>query len=1015
MSSIPVAAASNPPAQSAAAGAGLAALDDRVALKGLLGRGGMGKVHRAWDARLERPVAVKFLRADDAHETERLLLEARLQARVQHRHVVQVLEVGTLAGRPCIVLQLVEGPSLAQLAPELDLPTKVLLLRQAAEGLHAAHRQGLIHRDVKPGNVLVERPPEGGPPTAFVGDFGLARDDEGGLTRTGVPAGTIDFMSPEQLLGHAPLDHRADVYALGATLYAVLAGRPPFRLPTSGDDPSSALQRILQEPPPPLPHGTPRDLARVVARALEKAPNDRYQSAQELADDLDRFQRGEPVLARAAPLGERALRWSRRNPIAARAVGLAALAVIAGGGVATWATQRSAQAVLDAGRWAADAEALDLRMTLEKLLPVHDLRPAQAELRAALARARSGEARRASGPAAFLEGRAHQLLGENDAALEALGRAWDGGYRLPEVAYALALAEAERFRLERERLRAVEDPALAAAALHEAERRWRDPALSRLAAQSGRGDVLGRLAKVLVASLEDHHRQAGDLAHALAVEAPAQVEALELGLDARWAEASDAVNRGDRDQARRLTEAALLEGEAALAVARSSIGLRVSMARLQFLLDLSGPGEAAFEAQLGKAEHLVEEALQLDPGSGPALQLASTVATVQARHHAAAGRPYAQDVERAMAAAARATEVAPENIAAWEQAVWAALNAVFFLKNAGQDVTPQVEWGLSAARRVHELSPGPARSSHEAQLLLLRAGFAHERGEPAGADADRAIALADELIAGGRQPLTGRYVKSSALLSRAQAACLSGGDPDPDFRSALELLREVHRRWPDEPRYESELLGLLNEWARQAIQDGREDVPLEEAEPRLAAALAANPDNSLVRSAVGDLRAFRGLFDLRRGERARGDASYRAGIALLRSLLPTPFAPTARGDLAGFADARAWITRAGPDVTEAEARAREYLAAKPGSSDGRLLLGSVLLLRAELAPAPARAPLLAEALAALEAASRSGATGPVLLALRGRVKERLQTGAGAEDLAAARRMDPRLAVLSFTL
>jgi len=1005
MSSIPVAAASNPPAQSAAAGAGLAALDDRVALKGLLGRGGMGKVHRAWDARLERPVAVKFLRADDAHETERLLLEARLQARVQHRHVVQVLEVGTLAGRPCIVLQLVEGPSLAQLAPELDLPTKVLLLRQAAEGLHAAHRQGLIHRDVKPGNVLVERPPEGGPPTAFVGDFGLARDDEGGLTRTGVPAGTVDFMSPEQLLGQAPLDHRADVYALGATLYAVLAGRPPFRLPTSGDDPSSALQRILQEPPPPLPHGTPRDLARVVARALEKAPNDRYQSAQELADDLDRFQRGEPVLARAAPLGERALRWSRRNPIAARAVGLAALAVIAGGGVATWATQRSAQAVLDAGRWAADAEALDLRMTLEKLLPVHDLRPAQAELRAALARARSGEARRASGPAAFLEGRAHQLLGENDAALEALGRAWDGGYRLPEVAYALAVAEAERLRQERTRIGGIDDPALAAAALREAERRWRDPALSRLAAQPGRGDVLGRPAKVLVASLEDRPREAGDLAHAIAAEAPGRVDALELGLAARLAEVVAALNHGDRAEAVRLTEAARLEGEAALETARSSITLRVTLGRLLALAQRSKLDEASIRADLARADQLDAEALRLDPSSVPALRLAAGGLTERATTPQRPGRPFVDVLDRAVELASRATSLAPESYDAWDQAARAAAAAAHYVDFTGKDVGRYLEQGLAAVRRLRALTPGPASSGTEVTLLVVKCRVSHERGAPAAADVERGLALAEQVIAGGRQPAFGKTAKIGMLSARAFDAALSGADPYPDLRAALELIRQGKAATDSS----AAAIDLLIDWSRLSLPEGREP-PVEEGRPEGSGIIQASP-RANYRGLLAELRAFRGVFALQQGDRARGDPLYREGVAGVRQLLSSPLDAIVRRELARLAEARAWATRSGPDAAEAEALARDHLRVVPGSPMGLRLLAGALLLRAELALAPSRGPLLAETLATLDAAAAAGEQGPELLALRGRAKDQLQPGSGAADLAEARRLNPRLLLL----
>ena len=251
----------------------LTALDDRIELRGRTGSGAMGEVFRAWDAQLERAVAVKFQLVTDHREAERLLLEARLQARVEHPNVIKVHEVGTLQGRVCIVFQLVDGPTLGDLAGELPPDERVELLRQAALGLHAAHLQGLVHRDVKPGNVLVEVGPDG-KRRALLGDFGLARADEGGLSRSGVPAGTLDYMSPEQLLGSGPVDFRSDVYGLGATLYALLAGRPPFRTSATldGDDASGPFRRVLEDDAEPLHRaapGTPRELGLVAAKAME--------------------------------------------------------------------------------------------------------------------------------------------------------------------------------------------------------------------------------------------------------------------------------------------------------------------------------------------------------------------------------------------------------------------------------------------------------------------------------------------------------------------------------------------------------------------------------------------------------------------------------------------------------------------------------------------------------------------------------------------------------------------------
>jgi hypothetical protein len=358
----------------------LSVLDDHIDLRGFLGEGGMGEVHRAWDRRLERAVAVKFLRRAAPQEEERLLIEARLQARVDHPRVVRVHEVGTLGGRPCLVLQLVEGRNLGQLAGQLSVEAKVELVRQAALGLHAAHLQGLVHRDVKPSNVLVEDGPAGAL-SALVTDFGVARDEEGGLTRTGLLPGTLDFMSPEQLAGEGPVDFRADVYSLGATLYAVLAGRPPFRTTLSGPDEAAALvRRILEDPPPALPAlapGVRRDLAAVVAKAMEKETEARYTSAEAFAEDLARYQRGERILARASSLPERALQWARRNRRRARVAVAAALALfvsLAGGLAATYwqwrraeTARRSAEQSFEEVRRLAGSLLFDVHDAIEKL------------------------------------------------------------------------------------------------------------------------------------------------------------------------------------------------------------------------------------------------------------------------------------------------------------------------------------------------------------------------------------------------------------------------------------------------------------------------------------------------------------------------------------------------------------------------------------------------------------------------------------------------------------------------
>jgi tetratricopeptide (TPR) repeat protein/predicted Ser/Thr protein kinase len=301
-----------------------------------IGSGGMGEVFKAWDPDLQRHVALKYLKHDDPVLVERLLREARAQARVDHPSVGKVYEVGEDDGRPFIAMEFVDGVPLDVAAAGLSVEQKVLLVKQVADAVQAAHTAGLIHRDLKPANILVAD--RDGRPHPFVLDFGIARLEEvAGLTMTGQVMGTPGYLSPEQARGEvATLDRRTDVFSLGVVLYELLGGARPF----SGDSNVEILMRLIEDEPEPLRKIVPRlpkDLETVVMTCLEKDPDRRYPSAKALADDLGRFLAGDPVEARPIGARERLVRRARKNPVATSAlaaalVALAALLVVSVGG-----------------------------------------------------------------------------------------------------------------------------------------------------------------------------------------------------------------------------------------------------------------------------------------------------------------------------------------------------------------------------------------------------------------------------------------------------------------------------------------------------------------------------------------------------------------------------------------------------------------------------------------------------------------------------------------------------------
>ncbi len=309
-----------------------------------IARGGMGVVYKARDTRLGRIVALKVLvggTSASPESIERFHREARTIAGLQHPRIVPVHDVGETDGACYFTMDFIEGPSLARLIHDRAIARRdgVALLREIALALHHAHEQGVVHRDVKPGNILVDRSGR-----AFIADFGLAREaqSDSRLTATGRPVGTPVYMSPEQAGGDPTAsDRRVDVYALGATLFEMLTGRPPYE----GENMMEILFKILgSDPPRPtmLDPTIPRDLEIITLRAMERERGRRYPTAKAFADDLGRFLEGEAIAARPSGVLYRSWKKARRHPVAATLGTTGAILVALVGGFAAWTAAREA-------------------------------------------------------------------------------------------------------------------------------------------------------------------------------------------------------------------------------------------------------------------------------------------------------------------------------------------------------------------------------------------------------------------------------------------------------------------------------------------------------------------------------------------------------------------------------------------------------------------------------------------------------------------------------------------------
>ncbi len=306
----------------------------RYEFQRLLGAGGFAEVFLARDVLLERDVAVKILlpqHAQDPQTVERFLREARLYAKLEHPNIIPIYDTGVLQGHVFITMKYIRGLSLKQslaAGDRFDSPRLAAIAAGVARALAYIHRQGIIHRDIKPANIIVEGA------AVYLADFGIARAESSQtLTQTGMIVGTPHYLSPEQIQGKR-IDARSDIYALGATLYELASGRPPF----CGDSPLEILYQHINESARPLKDlapGIEPTLERVISRCIAKDPARRFQNADGIADLLDRAERGRSAaLERTALTEATAMRRGKRLPLALAAVGL--LASLAGVAYYLW-------------------------------------------------------------------------------------------------------------------------------------------------------------------------------------------------------------------------------------------------------------------------------------------------------------------------------------------------------------------------------------------------------------------------------------------------------------------------------------------------------------------------------------------------------------------------------------------------------------------------------------------------------------------------------------------------------
>ncbi len=808
-------------------------------VEGEIAQGGGGRILRAFDLRLERWVALKVLHVRDPLTERRFEREARVTARLEHPSIVPVHEVGRgPTGEPYYVMKLVSGKSLNQvIATMASLDERLALLPHVitvTEAIAYAHSQRIIHRDLKPSNIMV-----GAFGEAVVIDWGLAKDlaattddavsdaaPEPSPDRTvaGAVLGTPAYMPPEQANGE-PVAERADVYSLGAVLYAVLAGRAPHE----GSDSRQILDRArageltsLREREP----GVPVELVTIVNKAMQRDPALRYPDAGALAEDLRRFYTGRMVSAHHYSWGVLALRWLRRNRVLALALAVVSLLVA----YVVHARRAAAEQTALAQTFGQEVERNDAIARYSALLPLHDARNERHLIEANLAeleRQMATLGHVAEGPGRYSLGRGYLVLDRPEDARRELRAAWDLGYRTPEVSYALGLAYGELYRIALAEVENNEQPAQRARARSDIERRLRDPALAQLrASQDGRSQLAPEFVEGLIALHEHHYDEALAKARAAQARVPWLYEALRLEADVHVERAGDAWARSDAKDA---LDDLVIAGEryrAALAIAHSdssALGGACHQLVLMAVIQQAVDQEPAATVQDGL--HACDDALAVRPDDAE-LYAEQALAWYARAHydqfHNAQPRASWLEAERL---ASRAAALAPDDIGVLHASIRVRQQLASFLIDHGEDPLARLEVARAAAHRLLQLAPNDlAARTSLSDLWQLRGDWEAATGADPRVSYDTGSNFARSAQALAPDDWSARSSLGTILMSRGMWELNHGIDVKPNLTAAAEQFEAVLKMNPRESIAAQNLCATLAALGQAASHDEEEPV-----------------------------------------------------------------------------------------------------------------------------------------------------------------------------------------------
>jgi serine/threonine-protein kinase len=1002
---------------------------ERFEIGEMLGQGGMAMVFKAYDHSLKRSVALKFLKSDDPDRIARFLREAQAQARVVHENVCKIYEVGELDGKPFIAMQLIGGKPLSDasatadpssMALQMTVDQKARLMLKVAEGIHAAHREGLIHRDIKPSNIIVEAT-EDGDFKPYVLDFGLAREVASpGQTMLGLVAGTPNFMAPEQARGEAgALDRRTDVYGLGATLYAVLAGTPPFE----GVSTLDVLNQVLEHEVAPLT-GVPQDLATIVGKCLEKDPAQRYDSARAVAEDLARYLNGDPIQGRKTSLVYRLLKKARKHKKLAVASVLVGVAFLALGGWSIGAQVRSAARTRLAGVFGQEVRGIESIMQVAHLIPEHDIRPEKAAVRQRMAalEARMREIGSvAEAPGHYALGRGYFALGELEKAHEHLERAWNAGNHERPVAYSLGLTLGALYQKELEVADRIADKKQREERRRQVQADYRDPALRYLAQGSGLEGEAPEYVEALIAFYEKRYEAALAKAQTAYQRSPSFYEARALEANIYVAVGQEAIDdRGQNAEG----AAALARAESAYAAAamvgRSDPTIPEGLCRLTTsIIRMKAYAKGGdLEPEFVKALEASDRALAIDAEAAGAYLCKARVLRRVAEAEERAGQDPRPTVAKVIVAMDHFRRLQPGDPSAHYEIGTAYRYAMLYEIRHGIDPGPNVEKAEDYLNQAVQANPNDhrplnvlgnllsdygdyldrvgvdadawqhkAETAYKASIAILPSDAAlhnlalfyaaqasHQLQH--GADATRSLAAAEEaaqrVLALDSDSQRNQMLVGRVHQVRAEYEAAAGRDPGASIAAATEAMGRalaINAKYPDALVRMAHLQWLLG---RRTLEQGGNPGPMiEEATRWIARARASSPEDTTRLPVEAQLAVLEGRWQMARG-RSPEEVLARSRKVLKEAIGLNAKDPDAYANLAEVEWRLAQWRRDGSAATQAVSEglhaAQEGLAINPRHARALALRGALYLEQSRRDTANGKT-LRAQALESLEQAA----------------------------------------------